>query len=31
LVDPKVLLALLAATLPAFILTAVVSAWPYEE
>lgn len=31
LIDPKVLMALLAATLPALIVTTVISAWPYEE
>ena len=31
LVDPKVLLTLLAASLPALVLTAVLAAWPYEE
>ena len=31
LISPKVLVALLAATLPALIVTMVISAWPYEE
>jgi len=31
LVSPKALVSLLAATLPALIVTAVIGAWPYEE
>ncbi len=31
LVSPRALLYLLAATLPALIVTAVIGAWPYEE
>ncbi len=31
LVSPKALVYLLAATLPALIVTAVIGAWPYEE